>query len=288
MNKYFNVLGVIALFAVFSIFACHNHSTGKNKGGKRYLTDVQVLEDNTVIATVNLPDYHYGFLLLNDSLVALEVVVADGPVNLGVFEPGDYTLCIELFVSPSGQAKLDDYWATHKRSHFTQPPFKDVTGHTECCDFTVFPLNVPPTDPPPTDPPPVDPPVGTNPKLKCRVNYDGAVVLIVKLRGYGPVILRKIGADYEYLVEENFRHIVEDLDCGEHGYVLLDPETEEELDRCVISIPCPPDDPPEDPEDPKTRYFVCHNGTQLLVPWHALKAHLTLHGDTLGVCDDDD
>ncbi len=299
MNRFLSSLSIwmgtacAVLIACSFIAGCGGGGGHHGPAGKLYLTDVLINPDtNEVTAVVDLPENHYGFLLLNDEPAALHVVVQDGTIELGVLPVGDNTLCLELFLSPSGAEAL----ARVKRGLFL---FKDLTGLIECCDFTLYELPgdpVPPDDPPPDDPPPTDPPEGPKPKLKCRINYDGTVAIIVKLNGYGSVLLHQLLSDTTELCDTNFQHFTFDLDCGDHVFVLLDPETEEELARCTLTIPCPPDDPdpPEDPElppkpeDPRTRYLVCHNGHTLLVPWRSLRAHLLLHGDTLGRCDDDD
>lgn len=286
MNR---ILSCLTAFLLLGLVGCGGHGH-HGPVGNLYLTDVIVNEDNSVTAVVSLPEYHYGFLLLNDSLVALNVVVASGDVELGVFEPGEYTLCLELFVSPTGL----DVLASAKHGFV---PFENLTGVTECIDFFVPELPGdpvdPPDDPPVDDPPPDDPPPFRNPKLLVRVNNDGAICVIIRLRDAESATLYDVVADEETLIEED-THLVLDRDCGEYAFELL--LGEELIVRKEVAIVCPPNGPPDDeddprlpprPEDPRTRFLVCHNGISKLVPWPALKAHILVHGDSLGPCEDD-
>jgi hypothetical protein len=291
MNKF------LAFMTAFLIAGCSSSHKG-HQTGNLYLTDVIVNEDNSVVATVVLPENHYGFLLLNDSLVALNVVVASGDVELGVFEPGEYTLCLELFLSPTGADILDAWAAGRHRTGRNGPPFQDLTGVRECVDFVVPVLEdpVPPDDPPPPDnPPPDDPPPFRNPKLLVRVNNDGAICVIIKLRDAEDTVLYDVIADEETLITEDNTHLVLDRACGDYAFELHQTDTGDLITRKEIVLACPPDEPDPDPDDPRipprpddprTRYVICHKGITKIVPWAALKAHLLVHGDTLGPCDD--
>lgn len=300
MNR---ILSCLTAFLLLGLVGCGGSGGRHGPVGNLYLTDVIVNEDNSVTAVVTLPEYHYGFLLLNESLVALNVVVASGDVELGIFEPGEYTLCLELFVSPTGVDILAN-WAARRNPGFG-PPFEDLTGVTECIDFVVPELPDepedpvdPPDDPPVDDPPPDDPPPFRNPKLLVRVNNDGAIVVIVKLRDAESTLLYDVIADETTLVDEDRFHLVLDRECGEYAFELLDPYSEELIVRKEVAIVCPPDDDDDDddddprcpprPEDPRTRYVICHKGTTKIVPWAALRAHILVHGDTFGPCEDDD
>lgn len=287
MNRCITYL-LVAYLCLFST-SCGRHRSRPfltGPGDNQYLIDVRVESNNTVIATVNLPEYHYGFLFLNNSNVALEVVIANGDVNFGVFQPGDYNLCLELFLSPDGEVLFDSYPPSFA-------PFTDLSGVQECVTFNVPVLDTPPNPNP-------DPKPECSPKIKVRINCDGVIVLVVKLCNYPKLILRRLFDNVDdYICENNFVHIVENLPCGEYVYVLIDPATDTELYRVTVEIPCPPEDddsdngdnlgllPPE-PEDPRTRFLICHNGHQILVPWRALRAHILIHGDKLGPCADSD
>lgn len=242
-------------------------------GGKNtqvvYLKDVFVREDNTVVAVVEVPAYHYGLLTLDNSPVALAIVVNSGEIELGQFVAGDYTLCLQLFLAP-------DSASVHPRM------LRDFSGVEQCLGFTVVGEGSGGDQSP----------GGPGPKIFVRVNYDGAVLVVVRLGGWDSLVLHNVLTDEDVLVEEDNAHFVFDFECGDFVFVfeLLNPETMETVAYKEFVLPCLPDDEAENPElppkpaDPRTRFLVCHDGNQLLLPWNALYAHLVLHSDQLGLC----
>ena len=291
MRSFFRNYGFLTaglvLFGILVLMAALSGCSSKGGNGfpppNKYLKEVIVYEDNSVVAVVELPDGAYGVLYLEDRTTA-NVVVASGDVELGVFEAGEYRLYLDVLT-------------------LSNP----ATIETEFLDFEVFALipgdddPLPDPEDPPEDPedPPVDPqpeePGREKPTLTCNYNEDGAAALVVDFNSFStPVILRRIDDIANDLVIDGDL-VVADLPLvpGEYTFQLLDPETEEVLATCTLSIPLPPGQEPEDPPvveepelppeptDPRVRFIVRHNGHFIVVPWAALRAHLA-HGDEIG------
>lgn len=316
---------VLAAFLTLGLVGCgHNHDRGVPTPEPDYLV-VNVLPDNSVVATVDVPDSHYGLLYLDGAPTALAIVLADGNIELGVFKPGLYNLCLEFVLFPDG-LRFDPMrgWIDET----TLEVVEDLTGETHCVEFEVPVL---PDDPPAdddgdgvpndqdncpavanpdqldtdgdgvgdlcetVDPPlPPDPPV-EKPVLICNFSEDGAAALVIEFKGRStPVILRTISSlatsRGDELLVQDVTLLDVPLDPGEYRFQLVDPDTQEVLAECLLVVPTPgngdnddEDDPrlPPRPDDPHTRYAVCHNGHVIMVPWHALRAHLIVHGDKL-------
>ena len=281
---WFTLLAICGGAFLFTLASCSsNHHAGPT--GNLYLTDVLVAEDNSVTAVINLPDLHYGLLTLDGSNVALAIVIGSGDVELGVFEAGDYNLCLELFLRPD---------VSRDRTGRVLPlGTQDLTGLTECLGFGVPKLAGPEDPQDPEDP--VEPPEQPGkPLLTCVLNEDGAAALVVELRGHNPVLLRRLfDEENDFVVDGDLTVADLPLDPGTYLFQLISLETGEELANCELVVPAPPGDDDDDdvpelpprPDDPRTRYVICHHGKTLLVPWPALKAHIIIHGDNFGPCD---
>jgi hypothetical protein len=253
-------ISAIAL-ALLCLPGCAN---SRNSYGNLYLHDVIVDENGCVTAVVELPANHYGVLYLNGDLTTSNVVLGSGEIYLGCLDPGEYELCLSVFHLLPNRRSLGQEVAV------------------ECLVF-VIPGDVVPKDPD-----------DENQLLTCNYNEDGGASIVVELNGTeGVFVLRRLfDEDNDLLLEED--SVITDVPLvpGEYCFVLLNAETEEEVARCTLLIPPEsvddddevPELPPK-PEDPRTRYVVCHNDHVIIVPWPALKAHLIIHGDTLGYCD---
>jgi hypothetical protein len=252
------VIGItIGFFATMALIGCNGHN-GSNKGikGNRYLKDVFIDPENRVSVVIELPENHYGLLILTGDIVALPIV-GSGTVEAGVFQPGDYEYCLELYLRPD-----------------VLNPLKDLSGVTECIAFTVPVLDLVPIPEPGPGP---DPQGRDKPTLTCSSNEDGAVTLIVEFNSFSsPVILRKLFSEEDDIVLEGNVTLTDiPLVPGEYLFRLLDLGTLEELSKCVLLIPAPPGHEDEEelpelppkPEDPNTKFLVCHNGHPILVPW---------------------
>ena len=270
-------LSVLSLCAVFA--GCHGSHHGGGDPGKLWLTDVVIDEDNVVTATVHLPEYHYGLLYLDGSTTATAIVIADGEIVLGEFELGDYSLCLELFLSPDGAALLSD-----PRRRF--PLFADHTGEQECCDFSVYPYDGEP-DPDPTPDPEA-------PSLSCSVNSDGAVLITLhnidvsvsvsrSSTGEEPVLIDELDVD-EFGGSLDGVVIVDlGLEAGVYTFTIEGEDVSLSCDDLVI---LDDEDNNDDDNDDRVRYLICHNGHGLLLPKHAAQYHLDNHAeDSFGSCD---
>jgi hypothetical protein len=160
--------------------------------------------------------------------------------------------------------------------------------------------------------------------MTCNVNEDGAIVINfvfgdrtepillkvvrvaqsecpVEYKGFEPMLIGPDSASFVNLP----------LSPGQYKFEAVEPTTPNLNVGCVVGPPTPPppsedvviascevvvpcknvdDDDDDDPQLPPNphrdhvRFLVCHNGHLLLVPWHALKAHILIHGDKLGHC----
>jgi hypothetical protein len=278
---YWSIIVVIIIAVLALVSSCSSKDGHLNARVNQYLKDVLVLEDNNVVAVVELPDKAYGILFLDGDRTTSNIVIASGDVELGVFETGEYRLYLDvLFLGNPARVE------------------------TEFLDFVVSELPVEPKDPEdPSENPPEDPPIDPQPDhgrdkptLTCNYNEDGAAALIIEFNSFStPMILRRIDDLANDLIIDGDLVITDiPLRPGEYTFQLLDPNTEEVVATCIVNIPAPPghvdDDPlttielPPKPEDPRVRFIVKHgspNSVFILVPWNALRAHLE-HGDEIG------
>jgi hypothetical protein len=289
MNSVYKYVYLFFLLIVVVGVAAAHLSGCRSKGGgglpdlsNKYLKEVVVYGDNSVVAVVELPDGAYGLLYLEDRITAIPVV-ASGNVELGIFEAGAYRLYLDVLMLAI-----------------------PATVETEFLDFEVPVL--PGGDDPLPDPkdPPEDPPVDPQPDsgrdkptLTCNYNEDGAAALVISFNNFStPVILRRIDDLAGDLVLDGDL-VVADIPLlpGEYTFQLLDPDTQEVLATCTLIIPFPPGQEPEnppvdppvvegpelppEPTDPRVRFIIRHNGHFIVVPWSALRAHLE-HGDEIG------
>jgi hypothetical protein len=134
-------------------------------------------------------------------------------------------------------------------------------------------------------------------KPECDVEYKGFEPILVEPNSASFVDIPLPAGDYRFdAVEPTAPNLIV-------GCVVTPPSPPSPVDvvvaSCEIVVPCKVDDDNDDNDDdsqlpPKpekghcVRFLVCHNGHTLLVPWHALKAHILIHGDTLGRCHDKD
>lgn len=120
------LIGLAAGLVLALAFAFTGCGGGSHHGprGKQYL-GIEILEDNTVIATVTLPDDHDALLYFENGVVVLETVINSGEINLGVFLPGEYTLCVELRLIPDGEAVAEECCAFVIEDTEIEPPDGD-------------------------------------------------------------------------------------------------------------------------------------------------------------------
>ncbi len=154
---------ILSFIIFLALIGCHGDDDHNGMPGKRFL-NVDILENNTVIATVNLPDiYHDGILYFVNGVTVLETVINTGSVDLGVFPPGEYTLCVELNLSPDGEAVI-----ARKSPFFI---FKNLSGTEECCIFVIDePVVEPPDDELPPEP--------EDPKDRFMICHNGRELVI--------------------------------------------------------------------------------------------------------------
>jgi hypothetical protein len=138
------------------------------------------------------------------------------------------------------------------------------------------------------DPPPVS-------TLECVVEENGATVVTVQTAGYEGLILAEAEEteQLQNLVGDQTIHL--DLDPGEHTIQLLAADGSI-LAFCVVSVLVVDGDKDGDEGDgfevpPRpsrcgVRFYVCHHGKTLRLPWAALEAHSKHVGDHLGKCEE--
>ena len=349
MRMFIVVLGLVALFGVAG---CRNGHRLPVPPPPVYISvDVSVTNEATAIIS-NMPAHHYGLLYLDGAMTALAIVLQNGNINMGVFQPGDYELCVEYFLSEEGLTYTRMGW---REDAFPRAFVSDRSGERHCVSFVVNQL---PDDPPPppkdTDddgiPDDVDncplvanpdqldtdgdgigdvcdevPPVPVPFSMVCNVNEDGGIVINFTFGDRTTPILLKVvrvalpacEVDYKefepLLISPDSALFVDiPLPAGEYRFEAVEPTTPSLLVGCVVPpvdvvvssceviVPCKADDddddngdddddpllPPNPGHDHHVRFLICHNGHHLLVPWHALKAHIEIHGDKLGRCDE--
>ena len=325
---------VLGLVALFGVAGCRNGHRLPVPPPPVYISvDVSVTNEATAIVS-NMPAHHYGLLYLDGAMTALAIVLQNGNINMGVFQPGNYELCIEYFLSEEGITHYLNGW---REDAFPRAFVTDRSGERHCVSFVVNQL---PDDPPPpkdTDgdgiPDDVDncplvansdqldtdgngigdvcdevPPVPVPFSMVCNVNEDGGIVINFTFGDRTEPILLKVvrtakpECDVEYegfdpiLVEIGSASFVDiPLPAGDYRFDVTEVDSDVVVTSCETAIPCKVDDGDDDDDDPLlppnpghdhcVRFLICHNGHTLMVPWHALKAHILIHGDTLGRCD---
>lgn len=250
------LLGVlIALLSVLVFSGCKG---GHSRPNNDFIKSVSVDETNKVTVAVDIPANSVGLLSIDNQPSVNNVILHDGDVVLGVFQAGQYTISVQL---------LD-------------------TNRSDSESITIYPLGI-------VEPPPPPPPPPTCATLQCNVNSDGAVVCVVDMNDMPFVFLSRVDSgEPPVLIEEDTTFVTCPLDEGTYTFRLLVGDTA--FYACTVEVDAKDNDhsdpgdafdiPPE-PECNKTRFNVCHNGQNLLLPWHALKAHSRHLGDKLGKCD---
>lgn len=255
-----NVIFAIALWAAFLFvaimaFGCKNEH---HKLNNNFIQSVTIDDKNSVTLNVDIPNKKVGLLTINSISVVNHVVIHSGDIILGVLRAGEYTATMQLL-------------------------------NTERRDTEVFTVPVL-LDPKDTDPPTTPP---EEPYIVCTSNQDGGAIVTVELNGVSEaVVTRSDDPTYQIPVDTNVLVVEVPLDKGVYTFRLIVGDVV--VSSCTVEIDENDNDTgdpgdafeiPDEPRCPRTRFNVCHNGHNILLPWHALKSHSRHVGDKLGKCD---
>jgi len=261
-------------------------------------------ETGRVVVHVELDARLFGVLFLyrGEDLISINVILSTGEIDLGVVPPGIYKVVLQGFNRDTVELITEAECMFDPVDGPPPPP-------TEVCDNGVDDDGdglIDAADPDCAAPPPPPPPT---PTVTCNANEEGGAVVVISFNGYeGSVTLvRSDDADDPILVTDGDSVLEVPLKPGRYTFELRDESGVAFSPPIFCEVIIPDDDDDHDDnslcnredlsecearicalEDHNAKYVVQHKDGkgrvhQIIVSWHALRAHICVHGDELGV-----
>jgi len=283
-----------AMVAAIGVSGCHPVSGPHHSHVLNVVCEEPHPETGRVVVFVELDAQLFGVLFLyrGEDLISINVILSTGEIDLGVVPPGIYRVVLQGFNRDTIEFIAE-----------VECMFDPVAG--EICDNGVDDDGdglIDAADPDCATPPPPPPP---GPTVTCNANEEGGAVVVIDLNGYeGSVTLvRADDLDNPILVTDGDSLLEVPLKPGDYTFELRN-EASDVLAYCEVHIPngddhddnslCNREDLSECEvricalEDHDAKYVVQHKDGkghvhQIIVSWHALRAHVCVHGDEFGV-----